>query len=157
MIALIRRLFVRGEPMLSDAGPTDARALAALHGASFHRGWSDGEFERLLLDRNIVAHRATVGKKLVGFIMSRLVLDEAEILSVAVASVRRGRGLAGRLLDRHLRRLLGMGARTVFLEVDEGNTPAQRLYRRAGFREVGRRTGYYPAGRGALILRRDLA
>jgi len=157
MIALIRRLFVRGEPMLSDAGPTDARALAALHGASFHRGWSDGEFERLLLDRNIVAQRATVGKKLVGFIMSRLVIDEAEILSVAVASVRRGRGLAGRLLDRHLRRLLGMGARTVFLEVDEGNAPARRLYRRAGFREVGRRTGYYPAGRGALILRRDLA
>ena len=137
MIGLIRRLFVRGQPMLSDAGPADARALAALHGASFHRGWSDGEFERLLLDRNIVAHRATVGKKLVGFIMSRLVLDEAEILSVAVASLRRGRGLAGRLLDRHLRRLVGIGARTEFLEVDEGNTPARRLYRRAGFVNAG--------------------
>jgi len=47
----------------------------------------------------------------------------------------------------------------VFLEVDEGNEPARRLYRRAGFREVGRRKGYYPAGKGAaaLILRRDLA
>jgi ribosomal-protein-alanine N-acetyltransferase len=42
--------------------------------------------------------------------------------------------------------------------VDEGNQPARRLYRRAGFREVGRREGYYPAGQGsvALILRRDL-
>jgi ribosomal-protein-alanine N-acetyltransferase len=91
--------------------------------------------------------------------VARRVLGEAEILSVAVAAAsRRGKGLARQLLDLHLRRLAGLGARTVFLEVDEGNQPARRLYRRAGFREVGRRSGYYPAGQGsaALILRRDL-
>ena len=147
----------RGAAVLSDAGARDAHALAALHGASFHRGWSDGEFEHLLFDRNIVAHRAMVGSSLVGFVVSRLVLDEAEILSIAVASSRRGGGLARQLLDLNLRRLMGLGARTVFLEVDEGNVPARRLYRRAGFLEVGRREGYYPAGQGALILRRDLA
>jgi ribosomal-protein-alanine N-acetyltransferase len=66
--------------------------------------------------------------------------------------------LARQLLDINLRRLAGLGARSVFLEVDEGNVPAMRLYQRAGFREVGRREAYYPAGRGsaALILRRDL-
>jgi ribosomal-protein-alanine N-acetyltransferase len=70
----------------------------------------------------------------------------------------RGKGLARRLLDLNLRRLAGLGARAVFLEVDEGNVPARKLYRRAGFREVGRREGYYPEGKGAaaLILRRDL-
>jgi ribosomal-protein-alanine N-acetyltransferase len=158
MIAFVRRLFARGEPALSEAGPRDARDLAALHGTSFHRGWSDGEFEQLLLDRNVVAHRALVGGRLVGFILSRLVQEEAEILSVAVTSSRRGKGLARRLLDLNLRRLAGLGCRTVFLEVDEGNVPARRLYQRAGFRDVGRREGYYPAGKGAaaLILRRDL-
>jgi [ribosomal protein S18]-alanine N-acetyltransferase len=158
MIEFVTRLFARAEPALSDAGPRDARAMAALHAASFHRGWSDGEFEGLLLDRNVVAHRAAAGRNLVGFILSRIVTEEAEILSVAVASSRRGKGLARRLLDLHLRRLAGLGARTVFLEVDEGNVPARRLYRRAGFREVGRREGYYPVGKGsaALILRRDL-
>ena len=157
MIGIVSRLFAR-EPVLSEAGPRDARALAALHGVSFHRGWSDGEFERLLFDRNVVAHRAMAGSSLIGFIVSRLVLDEAEILSIAVTSTRRGRGLARHLLDINLRRLVGMGARSVFLEVDEGNVPALRLYRRAGFREVGRREAYYPAGRGsaALTLRRDL-
>ena len=49
------------------------------------------------------------------------VLEEAEILSVAVAASRRGKGLARQLLDLHLRRLAGLGARAVFLEVDEGN------------------------------------
>ena len=53
------------------------------------------------------------------------------------------------------------GVRAVFLEVDEQNQPAIRLYARAGFREVGRRPNYYPAdggtAAGALVLRRDLA
>jgi len=157
MIGIVSRLFAR-EPLLSEAGPRDADALAALHGVSFHRGWSDDEFERLLFDRNVIAHRAMVGRSLIGFIVSRLVLDEAEILSIAVASARRDKGLARQLLDINLRRLVGLGARSVFLEVDEGNVPALRLYRRAGFRDVGRRQAYYPAGCGsaALILRRDL-
>jgi [ribosomal protein S18]-alanine N-acetyltransferase len=158
MIDIVSRLFTRGEPVLSQAGASDARALAALHGAAFHRGWSETEFEQLLVDRNVVTDRAAAGRNVVGFIMSRLVVDEAEILSIAVAAARRGKGLARRLLDVHLRRLAGLGARAVFLEVEEGNVPARRLYRRAGFRQVGRREGYYPAVRGAaaLILRRDL-
>ena len=160
MIGLIARLFARGEPALSEAGPRDARLIARLHATSFHRGWSDGEIERLLLERNTVTHRATQAGALRGFIMSRLVADEAEILSVAVASSHRGRGLARALLNLHLRRLAGLGARAVFLEVDEHNEAARRLYRRAGFREVGRRPGYYQQGRdqaaAALVLHRDL-
>jgi ribosomal-protein-alanine N-acetyltransferase len=161
MIGLVARLFTRGEPVLSNASVRDAAAIARLHSASFHRGWSDDEIERLLLERNIVAHRAVTGRTLQGFILSRLAGDEAEILSVAVASARRGRGIARALLDLQLRRLAGLGARAVFLEVDENNEPARRLYRRAGFREVGRRPGYYQTGRdraaNALVLRRDLA
>jgi ribosomal-protein-alanine N-acetyltransferase len=161
MIAWLSRLFAGGEPALSEARPADAAALAKLHAVSFHRGWSDGEFERLLIERNTVAHRAMLGRTMAGFILSRLAAGEAEILSVAVAPARRGKGLARRLLDLHLRRLAGLSVRAVFLEVDEDNEPARRLYRRAGFREVGRRPGYYPQAGGnaatALVLRRDLA
>jgi ribosomal-protein-alanine N-acetyltransferase len=160
MIELLRRLLGRGEPVLSEAGPRDAAALAKLHAASFRRGWSDGEFERLLIERNVVAHRAMTGRTLAGFILSRMAAGEAEILSVAVGAARRGRGLARALLHLHLRRLAGLGTRAVFLEVDEDNTPARRLYARAGFREVGRRPGYYQQANGstatALVLRRDL-
>jgi ribosomal-protein-alanine N-acetyltransferase len=153
-----RRLFARSRPVLSEAGPADARAMAVLHAASFHRAWSDGEFVALLVDRNIVGHRATIARTLVGFILSRMVAGEAEILSIAIANARRGKGLGRQLLDLHLRRLAGLGVRAVFLEVAEDNIPARRLYRRAGFRDAGRREGYYPAGEGsaALVLRRDL-
>jgi len=108
----------------------------------------------------VIAHRATIGRAFAGFVMSRIAAGEAEILSIAVVASRKGRGLAGRLLRHHLGRLAAVAVRTVFLEVDEDNVPALRLYRRAGFREVGRRAGYYPPQGGkasnALILRRDL-
>jgi ribosomal-protein-alanine N-acetyltransferase len=78
-----------------------------------------------------------------------------------VAKGHRGRGIAGRLLDRHLRALAGRGVHTVFLEVDEANIPARRLYSRRQFRHAGQRQGYFArsaeAAATALILRRDLA
>jgi ribosomal-protein-alanine N-acetyltransferase len=161
MIGFLTRLFSKGEAALSDASARDAAAIARLHAASFNRGWSENEIEQLILDRNVITHRAVINGRLVGFIMSRLAAGEAEILSVAVSASHRGRGLARRLLDLHMGRLLGLGVRVIFLEVDEGNTAARRLYRRAGFGEAGRRQGYYavPGGKPAtaLILRRDLA
>ena len=153
-------IFARSEPALSDAGPRDARDIAALHGKSFQRGWSENEVEGLLTERNVVAQRALAGKKLAGFILSRIAVDEAEILSVAVDAKFQGRGLARRLLNLHLGRLAGYGVRTVFLEVGQTNDPAAKLYARAGFREVSRRPNYYPDSSGApitaLVLRRDL-
>jgi [ribosomal protein S18]-alanine N-acetyltransferase len=155
MMRFISRLLSRDEPTLSAARPADAAAIAAVHGASFQRGWDEDEIHRLLLDGNVVAHRATDGRTLIGFILSRRAAGEAEILSVAVAPAWRRRGLSRPLLDLHLRRLAGLGVRSVFLEVGENNASARALYRRAGFHEVGQRQGYYGGGVAALVLRRD--
>ena len=155
MMRLLSRLFGRKRPTIAEARPADAAAIAALHGVSFRRGWGEDEILRLLLDRNVVTQCMTAGGKVIGFIMSRLPAGEAEILSVAVAPAWRGRGLSRQLLELHLRRLAGLGIRAVYLEVGERNAPACRLYRRAGFNEVGRRQGYYEDGATALVLRRD--
>jgi [ribosomal protein S18]-alanine N-acetyltransferase len=144
---------------VQPAGTADAARLAALHAAAFQRGWSTEEFERLLIERNVVADRATAGPRLAGFVISRLAADQAEILSVAVASRHRGHGLARKLLDVHLGRLAGYGINSVFLEVDEGNVAARRLYAGLRFAQVGRRERYYVDAGGtgtALVLRRDL-
>lgn len=147
-------------PIVSNATSRDVADIAALHAASFRRGWSDGEIEGMLLDRNVVAHRATIGRHFAGFVISRIAADEAEILSIAVAEAYRGRAVARALLRYHLGRLAAHGVRALFLEVDEGNVSALRLYRRAGFVEVGRRAGYYLTETGkpaaALVLRRNL-
>lgn len=156
MMNFVSRLFSRTRPTISEARPADAGAIAAVHGASFRRGWDEDEIRRLLLENNVVVQRMTAGGKLIGFIMSRLAAGEAEILSVAIAPSWRGRGLSRQLLDLHLRRLAGLGIHAIYLEVGEQNAPACRLYRRAGFREVGRRQGYYEDGATALVLRRAL-
>ena len=158
-MGFLSRLFAGREPVLSEAQPRDAAAMAVLHAASFRRGWSDDEFRSMLADKAVLAHRAVLGRRLVGFIITRIAGDESEILSVAVAASAQGRGLAGRLLHLHLRRLAGLGVRTVFLEVGENNMPAIRLYSRAGFEQVSRRQGYYADDTGrqtaALVLRCD--
>lgn len=156
MMRFFSRLFGRSAPALSEARPADAAAIAALHKASFQRGWGEDEVYGLLIEGNVVVHRAMSGRTLIGFILSRMAAGEAEILSVAIAPRQRGRGLARPLLDLHLRRLAGLGTRAVFLEVDEHNAPARALYRRAGFYDVGRRKSYYQTGASALVLRRDL-
>ena len=98
---------------------------------------------------------------MIGFAVSRMAADEAEILSIAVAARERGRGLSRGLLATHLGHLAGRGVRIVFLEVEENNQPATRLYAKAGFAVVGRRERYYrEAGgeeRNALVMRRDLS
>ncbi len=54
--------------------------LAQLHGASFHRGWGEAEFETMLTERNTLVHRLRMGRKTIGFAVSRMAADEAEIL-----------------------------------------------------------------------------
>jgi [ribosomal protein S18]-alanine N-acetyltransferase len=160
MKAWFAKFLPRAMPTIVDARPADAAALAALHGRAFAHGWSESEFERLLSDKAVIAHVARAGSRApAGFMLSRRAADEAEILTVAVAPALRGQGIARQLLARHLGRLAALGIARVFLEVDDGNRPARSLYARAGFREVGRRQGYYARAEGsgaALILRRDL-
>ena len=157
MIGFIKRFFARNAPQLSEGGPRDAAAIAVLHALSFNRGWSEDEVERLLLDRYTVTHRVAIAGRMVGFIISRLVHGEAEILSVAITPARRRKGIGRQLLDLHLRRLAGLGARVVFLEVDENNEAARQLYRHFGFQVAAKREGYYFGSAGkrstALVLR----
>jgi ribosomal-protein-alanine N-acetyltransferase len=138
----------------------DSPKLAELHGASFHRGWDEEEFEDMLSQRNTLVHRLRMGRKIVGFVVSRMAADEAEILSIALAPSHRGRRLSRDLLLTHLGHLAGRGIVKVFLEVEENNLPARRLYERAGFETVGRRERYYSQPDGeqlnALLMRRDL-
>lgn len=160
MIGLLSSFFRPRELAIVDARPADAAALARVHARAFRHGWSESELERLVSDPRVTCHVAREGRSLMGFVLSRIVEDEAEILMVAVDPSAQGRGLGGRLLRRHLGRLAARGARRVFLEVDEGNGAALRLYTRAGFAQVGRRPAYYPGGESraaALILRRDIA
>lgn len=142
----------------------DSGSLSALHREDFVRPWSGGEFSSLLEQDTVFGYGVReVGqgaKAPVGFVLARLAAGEGEILTVAVARSHRRQGLGWRLMDAVLRDLHAERAEALFLEVDENNAPAIALYRRLGFREVGRRSNYYQSSEhgptGALVMRRDL-
>lgn len=142
--------------------PDWSRQAAAIHKDFFARPWSSGEIEDLLRQPGAVADMATdgPGKTLYGFAISRVLAPEAELLTIAVDRRRQKAGVGRALLSAHLAGVAAQGAEHVFLEVDEGNGPALKLYRAFGFQQVGARPGYYPGPDGtratALVLRGDL-
>jgi ribosomal-protein-alanine N-acetyltransferase len=121
------------------------------------------EFEALLEQDTVFGFAAReTGRRggAVGFVLARLAAGEGEVLTVAVARSHRRLGLGWKLLDAVLRELHRERAGALFLEVDETNAGAIALYKRLGFKQVGRRPGYYAAegkpASGALVMRRDL-
>ena len=131
MMAWLSELWGGGTAAVEPASLRDATALAQIHGASFHRGWGEGEFETMLTARNTLVHRLRMGRKIIGFAVSRMAADEAEILSIAVAANHRGRGLSRNLLLTHLGHLAGR---------------RERYYRQADGEQLN-----------ALLMRRDLS
>jgi ribosomal-protein-alanine N-acetyltransferase len=142
----------------------DSAALARIHREDFVPPWDENDFETMLGDDIMFGYKAVeIGKArsgAAGFVLARNISGEAEIITIAVARAHRRRGLGRLLMDAVLRELHGARAGALFLEVDEGNFAAVALYRKLGFREVGKRSAYYRSAAGmptdALVMRRDL-
>lgn len=88
---------------------------------------------------------------LLGYGGISLVADEAEIITVAVASRYRRRGIA-RCLMEYMLRLAEDARASVYLEVRESNIPARKLYAALGFAETGVRKNYYTSPRENAVL-----
>lgn len=136
------------------ATSADLAAIVAIERASFPDPWSAEAFRAHLGDIFLVAESTAA---LVGYAVAWSLGPEGEILNLAVAPSDRGRGTGRALLDALLGDLARRAVRRAFLEVRLSNKAARCLYERAGFREVGRRRGYYQRPReDALVLARDL-
>jgi ribosomal-protein-alanine N-acetyltransferase len=84
--------------------------------------------------------------------------EQADVLTIAVATSRWGQGIGTQLLAALVGEARRRGCAEVFLEVRADNMRAQRLYKWWGFTEIGIRRGYYqPSGTDAIVMRRDLS
>jgi [ribosomal protein S18]-alanine N-acetyltransferase len=150
-------------PVIRPLRPEKSEDCARIHGAGFAHPWSAGDIASLIADSSTLAAAALdpVNGRLRGFVLSRLAADEAEILTIAVESASRGKGVGRALLTENLRQAANAGARAMFLEVDRDNAPALALYKRLGFVAVGERAGYYRGKDGvratAIVMRKALA
>lgn len=145
---------------IKAVGPFDLGRLARLHRTCFEDSWSRADLAHLLampggfglvarlFDRGLAGLDAMRG---VGFALTRVVRDEAELLSIGVAPAYRRRGVAAALLEAGMTRSHRMGARVMYLEVAVDNETAQALYREHGFDAVGRREDYYARPDGSRV------
>lgn len=130
--------------------------VAALEKECFCDPWSEGSVASELgnpLSRWLVALE---GEQVLGYVGSQTVLDESDMMNLAVDPAFRRRGIARALVCALIEQLRKMGSRCLTLEVRASNESAQALYACLGFVQVGRRKNYYLNPKeDALILRKE--
>lgn len=140
--------------------PIIAELMAAAFDSRFGEAWSGAQVAGALAIGDTFAQLARRQGRAVGFSLTRRLLDEAELMLVAVTPEARGGGIGRLLLDGAMSESRHRGADRMFLEVRANNDGAMALYKAAGFEVVGRRNNYYRGATGerfdAITLARDL-
>ena len=130
--------------------------IAQLDKISFSDPWSERSIASEL-DNNLAFWLVAVeGETVAGYIGSQTVMEETDMMNVAVHPDFRRQGIAEALVNGLVEHLKAMGSRCLTLEVRASNAPAIALYEKLGFTEIGRRKNYYRNPReDALILRKE--
>lgn len=130
------------------ADPSHAARIAALHHIVFRSRTDASEIEKLLSDPTSLGLIATAdgAKTLVGYLLGRVVGEDAEILWVGVDGLWRNNGIGLKLIEGFNRAAANVQAKRVVFEVAVDNVAALRLYQRAGFQQVASREKYYDRG-----------
>lgn len=148
--------------------PADARHLDALMAVmrasfdpAFGEAWSALQLGgTLALDSSFARQALDIAGVAQGFTLCRSAGPEVELLLIAVHPGSRGSGVGEALVREVCVNAQLRGASELFLEVRDNNEAALRLYRKAGFLEVGRRPDYYTGVTGvrfgAITMRRQL-
>jgi len=120
--------------------------------------WSASQFKEELagVPRTHRYLVATELGKIVGYAGVAIVGDVADIHTLAVIPSHRKVGLASKMLEQLEQWVIGKGVLALMLEMREGNSEAQRLYEKRGYRNISKRKDYYRRGMDALIMRKEV-
>jgi ribosomal-protein-alanine N-acetyltransferase len=142
--------------LIRRATADDAGSLVDLERGSFPHPWTRAQLASERRQSGALGLVAEEGDAVVGYALYRRVLDEAELLRLAVAPDRRRRRVASAVVMRGIEDLAALGCAVAFLEVRADNVAAIQFYERTGWTAAGRRPRYYPDGTDALLYRRTL-
>lgn len=136
---------------------TDLDDVFALEQSVYPHPWSMANFEDSLSSNYEAWVLRDRDGDLLGYFLLMAIVDEAHLLNVAVSAEKQGQGLGRFLLNQAVACSRGLGMESVLLEVRPSNTRALEIYERYGFKQIGRRKGYYPASGGqredAIVMR----
>lgn len=131
-------------------------SVAALEKVCFSDPWSEKSVASELNNELSLWLVAMEGETLTGYVGSQSVMDEADMMNVAVVPEYRRQGIAEALILALITALKERNVKSLALEVRASNESAQKLYEKLGFSQVGRRPRYYyHPTEDALILRKE--
>ena len=132
--------------------------IAEIETLCFTDPWSEKSVASELGNRLSLWLVAMDGDTVAGYVGSQSVLDEADMMNVAVHPDYRRQGIGRELVLALAEALRKKGIRGLMLEVRQSNAPAIALYEQLGFQQVGMRPNYYRNPKeNALILRKELS
>lgn len=118
--------------------------------------WSENSIASELKNQLSLWLVALDGETVAGYVGSQTVMDESDMMNVAVHPDCRRQGIAEELVNALTDALREKESRCLTLEVRASNEPAKKLYEKLGFVSVGLRKNYYRNPReDALILRKE--
>ena len=136
--------------------PAHVAQVAALERLCFSDPWSENSVASELENELSLWLVAEEGETVLGYVGSQTVLDETDMMNVAVHPDHRRRGVAAALITELVSRLKMQGSRCLKLEVRASNAPAIALYETLGFTQLGLRKNYYRNPKeDALILGKE--
>lgn len=147
--------------MLRSVGQEVAGILSKIHEECFPTYWNSDAFTGFFSVAGTRALVTDAADGIAGMIVWRVVGEQADIMTLAVLPPYRRQGMARLLVEQALAYAKNAGATTFFLDVEDGNTPAIRLYESYGFTVLRRRKLYYQKPDGsytdALVMKKKIA
>jgi ribosomal-protein-alanine N-acetyltransferase len=134
---------VRFEPMLAE----QLDAVVAIEQRAYAHPWNRTNFLDALQSGN-QAQLLLAGDVLLGYFVAMPGVEEMHLLNITVAPEYQGQGWARVMLDALTVWARGQSAGWLWLEVRVGNLRAMHVYEAHGYKRVGQRKDYYPAGHG---------
>jgi [ribosomal protein S18]-alanine N-acetyltransferase len=131
----------------------DVARVLEIEQVSFPTPWPRDAYTHELRENRLACYLvARIMHEIVGYTGMWIILDEAHVTTIAVDPAHRRQRIGERLLVSLLDEAMRRGARWVTLEVRKSNAPAQTLYHKYGFKEIGVRKGYYSDNREDAIV-----
>ena len=142
--------------ILTEMKPEHVAQIAELEKICFSDPWSERSIASELNNRLAYWLVALEEDVVAGYIGSQTVMEETDMMNVAVHPDYRRKGIAEALVNGLVAALKEQGSHCLTLEVRASNEPAKMLYEKLGFAQIGRRPNYYRNPReDALILRKE--
>jgi ribosomal-protein-alanine N-acetyltransferase len=129
---------------------SDARSLSQMHCELFEQGWSENDFEKMLKTGDYFGFISDEG-----FIIGRKIIDEVEIFAIGVLQQFQHKGLGTKFMQAFAVEAQKLEAKTIFLEVNENNVFAKKLYLSNGYTTISTRANYYD-NQTAIIMKKDV-